>query len=99
MPVHLQSRIIDLRRNLLALGALAQGEPRLMFLWLVLAFIIDASDGVLARRARVHHYTPHLSLFLKVKQGIFFHSPKMPETLFKSYSRAKSPAFAEALHR
>jgi phosphatidylcholine synthase len=46
---------------LLALGALAQGEPRLMFLWLVLAFIIDASDGVLARRARVHHYTPHFS--------------------------------------
>lgn len=46
---------------LLALRALGAGEPRAVFLWLAVAFVIDASDGVLARRARVDLHTPHFS--------------------------------------
>lgn len=45
----------------LALRALGEGEPRAVFLWLAVAFVIDATDGVLARRARVDLFTPHFS--------------------------------------
>jgi phosphatidylcholine synthase len=46
---------------LLALRALGEDRPLEVFFWLVVAFVIDASDGVLARRARVDLYTPHFS--------------------------------------
>lgn len=46
---------------LLALRALGDGRPNDVFLWLAVAFVIDATDGVLARRARVDLHTPHFS--------------------------------------
>lgn len=46
---------------LLALRALAEGRPLDVFLWLAVAFVIDATDGVYARRVRVDLYTPHFS--------------------------------------
>jgi phosphatidylcholine synthase len=46
---------------LLALRALAEDRPVEVFLWLAAAFVIDATDGVLARQVRVDLYTPHFS--------------------------------------
>ncbi|MFM7121050.1 MAG: CDP-alcohol phosphatidyltransferase family protein [Gammaproteobacteria bacterium] len=46
---------------LLALRALGASDPEAVFFWLVVAFAIDASDGVLARRVRVDLHTPHFS--------------------------------------
>jgi len=46
---------------LLAMRALAQDRPLDVFLWLAAAFVIDATDGVLARRVRVDLHTPHFS--------------------------------------
>ena len=46
---------------LLALRAMGDGRPRDVFFWLAVAFIIDATDGVLARRAHVKLHTPHFS--------------------------------------
>ncbi|MEQ8861644.1 MAG: CDP-alcohol phosphatidyltransferase family protein [Pseudomonadales bacterium] len=45
----------------LALRALAEGRPLGVFLWLAVAFVIDATDGVFARRVRVDLHTPHFS--------------------------------------
>jgi len=41
-----------------ALRATVTGDYRLAFLWLVAATLIDATDGVLARAARVKEHTP-----------------------------------------
>jgi phosphatidylcholine synthase len=46
---------------LLALRALGDERPLDVFLWLAIAFAIDATDGVLARRLRVDLHTPHFS--------------------------------------
>lgn len=46
---------------LLALRALGEDRPLDVFLWLGVAFVIDATDGVLARRVRVDLFTPHFS--------------------------------------
>jgi phosphatidylcholine synthase len=46
---------------LLALRALTEDRPLDVFIWLAAAFVIDATDGVLARRARVDLHTPHFS--------------------------------------
>jgi len=46
---------------LFALLALVNDQPLGVFFWLVLAFAIDASDGVLARWAQVKTYTPNFS--------------------------------------
>jgi phosphatidylcholine synthase len=46
---------------LLAMRALGDGRPRDVFFWLAIAFLIDATDGVLARRAHVKLHTPHFS--------------------------------------
>jgi phosphatidylcholine synthase len=45
--------------GLFALYAAAQGRIRETFLLLVLAALIDGTDGILARRARVHDHLPH----------------------------------------
>jgi len=44
-----------------AVRALLADRPLDVFLWLVAAFVVDATDGVLARRARVDVHTPHFS--------------------------------------
>ena len=46
---------------LMALRSLAEQRPLEVFLWLAVAFVIDATDGVLARRVRVDLHTPHFS--------------------------------------
>jgi phosphatidylcholine synthase len=46
---------------LLAFRALSEDRPLDVFLWLAVAFVIDATDGVLARRVRVDLYTPQFS--------------------------------------
>lgn len=46
---------------LLALRALGGGRPTEVFFWLAVAFVVDATDGALARRARVDLHTPHFS--------------------------------------
>ena len=43
---------------LFAILALVQNQPLNVFFWLLIAFAIDASDGVLARRASVKTHTP-----------------------------------------
>ncbi len=45
----------------MALRAISEDRPLEVFLWLALAFAIDCSDGVLARRARVDVHTPNFS--------------------------------------
>jgi len=45
----------------LALQALTEDRPLTVFLWLGVAFAIDASDGALARWARVDLHTPQFS--------------------------------------
>ncbi|MGE0624827.1 MAG: phosphatidylcholine/phosphatidylserine synthase [Pseudomonadales bacterium] len=45
----------------LAVRALLDDRPLDVFLWLVVAFVVDATDGVLARRVRVDVHTPHFS--------------------------------------
>lgn len=44
-----------------AVRALLDDRPLDVFLWLVVAFVVDATDGVLARRVRVDVHTPHFS--------------------------------------
>ncbi|MGD8829703.1 MAG: phosphatidylcholine/phosphatidylserine synthase [Pseudomonadales bacterium] len=46
---------------LLALLALFDGRPLDVFLWLAVAFVIDATDGILARATRVDVHTPGFS--------------------------------------
>ncbi|MEZ5559848.1 MAG: CDP-alcohol phosphatidyltransferase family protein [Pseudomonadales bacterium] len=46
---------------LLALRAVGDGRPLDVFLWLAVAFVVDATDGVLARRVQVEVHTPHFS--------------------------------------
>jgi len=46
---------------LFALLALVNDQPLGVFFWLVVAFAIDASDGVLARWAQVKTHTPNFS--------------------------------------
>ncbi len=46
---------------LLALRALGDDRPLDVFLWLAVAFVIDATDGVFARRVRVDLHTPQFS--------------------------------------
>jgi phosphatidylcholine synthase len=46
--------------GLLALDATVGGDLRTAFLWLAAATIVDATDGFLARLARVHERTPHI---------------------------------------
>ncbi|MEY8830350.1 phosphatidylcholine/phosphatidylserine synthase [Sedimentitalea sp. XS_ASV28] len=43
---------------MLAMLAAARTEWSLMFLWLVVAFVVDGIDGPLARRYQVKHYAP-----------------------------------------
>jgi phosphatidylcholine synthase len=43
---------------LLATLAAYEGSARMMFLYLVLAFAVDSSDGTLARKVRVWEWTP-----------------------------------------
>ena len=45
----------------LALLAVAAGDVRAAFLWLTVAVIVDASDGWLARLARVRERLPHFN--------------------------------------
>src|SRR5260370_38085644 len=45
----------------LAVRELFAGELRAAFVWLFAAVVIDATDGTLARRARVHERLPHFS--------------------------------------
>jgi phosphatidylcholine synthase len=45
---------------MLAMLAAVEGRWSLMFLWLVLAFIVDGVDGPLARRFHVRTYTPNM---------------------------------------
>jgi len=45
----------------LALGAIAAGDFRAAFLWLAAATVVDASDGWIARRARVDERLPSFS--------------------------------------
>jgi phosphatidylcholine synthase len=45
----------------LAVKALFAGDFRATFVWLFLAVVIDSTDGLLARRVRVHDRTPQLS--------------------------------------
>lgn len=47
--------------GLLALHAVGNGEPRLVFAWLALAYAIDCTDGMLARRVRVEIHVPRFS--------------------------------------
>lgn len=47
--------------GLLALLAILAGDYRRGFFWLALQAFIDATDGVLARAARVHEVTPQFS--------------------------------------
>lgn len=46
---------------MLALLAAGRGEIRLAFLLLIGTFVIDGTDGMLARRARVREILPHFS--------------------------------------
>lgn len=43
---------------MLAMLAAAQGKWSLMFLWLVVAFVVDGIDGPMARRYHVKRYSP-----------------------------------------
>ncbi len=45
----------------LGVRALLDDRPLDVFMWLLVAFVVDATDGVLARRARVDVYTPQFS--------------------------------------
>ncbi len=40
--------------------ASATPDPRLVFLWLIIALIVDATDGPMARRADVKVHLPHI---------------------------------------
>ena len=44
---------------MLAMLAAAEGKWSLMFLWLVVAFVVDGVDGPLARRYHVKKYAPN----------------------------------------
>lgn len=45
----------------LAVAALLDARPLDVFFWLVVAFVVDATDGVFARRVRVDLHTAHFS--------------------------------------
>ena len=45
----------------LAAQAATTGDLRAAFLWLFAAVLVDSSDGLLARAARVHQYLPNFS--------------------------------------
>jgi len=45
----------------MAVEATIAGDTRLAFVWLVVATLVDAIDGVLARLARVKERTPHFN--------------------------------------
>jgi phosphatidylcholine synthase len=46
--------------SMLAMLAAVQAEWSLMFLWLVVAFLVDGIDGPLARRYGVHQFAPQI---------------------------------------
>ncbi|PKO08799.1 MAG: CDP-alcohol phosphatidyltransferase [Chloroflexi bacterium HGW-Chloroflexi-2] len=42
----------------LALNAMIKNDPKLAFFWLGVALVVDATDGTLARKFNIKHWTP-----------------------------------------